>query len=164
MPSSLATAHEVTTGLGTSVATEPPRVAEVVVYTCTALALDRILSMRTGGSMTPLYASPFLPSLRPHHRFCLFSSADVQPFVPQLLDVLLAAQNSPEHTVENDFLSCVVRVPSAHCVLCLIGVLPRSCESFHHYETSARWGVRQRSVEARRHPTRSRPKSEYPQL
>lgn len=114
--------------------------------------------------MTPLYASPSLPSLRPHHQFCRFSSVDVQPFVPQLLDVLLAAQNSPEHTVENDFLSCVVRVPSAHCVLCLIGVLPRSCESFHHYETSARWGVRQRSVEARRHPTRSRPKSEYPQL
>ena len=42
---------------------------EVVVYMYAAVALDRILSMRTGGSMTPMYAfPPPLPSPRPHHQ------------------------------------------------------------------------------------------------
>ena len=64
---------------------------EVVVYMYAAVALDRILSMRTGGSMTPMYAFP-----PPSHRLgliiksCRFSSVDVQLFAPQLLYVLLA--------------------------------------------------------------------------
>ncbi|KAI9448619.1 armadillo-type protein [Lactarius psammicola] len=70
---------------------------EVVVYTYAAVALDRILSMRVGGSTT-----------------LMFSSADVQPFASQLLSVLLAKigiQPSPERTAENDFLMrCVARV------------------------------------------------------
>ena len=41
---------------------------EVVVYTYAAVALDRILSMRTGGSMTPMYFVPSPPSSRPHHQ------------------------------------------------------------------------------------------------
>ncbi|KAI9431167.1 importin alpha re-exporter [Lactarius indigo] len=63
---------------------------EVVVYTYAAVALDRILAMRVGGSTT-----------------LMFSSADVQPFASQLLNVLLAKigiQPSPERTAENDFL------------------------------------------------------------
>ncbi|KAH8981961.1 CAS/CSE protein [Lactarius hatsudake] len=70
---------------------------EVVVYTYAAVALDRILAMRLGGSTT-----------------LMFSSADVQPFASQLLNVLLAKieiQPSPERTAENDFLMrCVARV------------------------------------------------------
>ncbi|KAN0129449.1 Cse1 domain containing protein [Lactarius tabidus] len=65
---------------------------EVVVYTRAAVALDCILSMRAGGSTT-----------------LMFSSADVQPFVSQPLNVLLAkigVQQSP--AAENDFL--VLRV------------------------------------------------------
>ena len=81
---------------------------EVVVYTYAAVALDRILSMRTGGSMTPMYALPPLSRcLALIIQFCRFSSADVQPFAAQLLNVILAKigfQNSPERTAENDFL------------------------------------------------------------
>ncbi|KAH9023317.1 Cse1-domain-containing protein [Lactarius hengduanensis] len=70
---------------------------EVVVYTYAAVALDRILAMRLGGSTT-----------------LMFSSADVQPFASQLLNVLLAKieiQPSPERIAENDFLMrCVARV------------------------------------------------------
>ena len=81
---------------------------EVVVYTYAAVALDRILSMRTGGSMTPMYALlPLSHGPVLIIKFCRFSSADVQPFAPQLLNVILAkigVQNSPERTAENDFL------------------------------------------------------------
>ena len=76
--------------------------------------------------MTPLYASPSLPSLRPHHQFCRFSSADVQPFVPQLLDVLLAAQNSPEHTVENEKRLSLMRCA---CAFGALRVVPDRCPS-----------------------------------
>ena len=81
---------------------------EVVVYTYAAVALDRILSMRTGGSMTPMYALlPLSHCLVLIIKFCRFSSADVQPFAAQLLNVILTkigVQNSPERTAENDFL------------------------------------------------------------
>ena len=58
--------------------------------------------------MTPMYASPPLSRyLVLIIKFCRFTSADVQPFAPQLLNVILAkigVQNSPERTAENDFL------------------------------------------------------------
>ncbi|KAI0248954.1 importin alpha re-exporter [Lactifluus subvellereus] len=70
---------------------------DVVVYTYAAVALDRILSMRVGGSTT-----------------LMFSSTDVQPFALQLLNILftkIEAQSSPERVAENDFLMrCVTRV------------------------------------------------------
>ena len=64
---------------------------EVVVYTCAAVALDRILSMRVGGSTTLVYTFVH-PSrhLGLNPQVCMFSSADVQPFMCQLLDVLFA--------------------------------------------------------------------------
>jgi exportin-2 (importin alpha re-exporter) len=83
---------------------------DVVVYTYAAVALDRILSMRVGGSPILMYVSsrpswPFCPSFLPYLR--RFSSADVQPFALRLLNALLSkieAQHSPERTAENDFL------------------------------------------------------------
>jgi exportin-2 (importin alpha re-exporter) len=82
---------------------------DVVVYTYAAVALDRILSMRVGDS-TVLMCAPlvkvaiFFLSL---DHTCRFSSADVQPFALQLLNVLLTKienQQSPERVAENDFL------------------------------------------------------------
>ena len=95
---------------------------EVVVYTYAAVTLNRILSMRTGGSMMPLYAFPSLPSPHPHCiiNFCRFSSAEVQSFTTQLIDVLLAkigVQNSPERVVENDFcMRCACAFRALHAV------------------------------------------------
>jgi hypothetical protein len=63
---------------------------KVVVYTYAAVALDRILSMRAGGSTTLMCACSSFPLPSPCHQICRFSSADVQPFASQLLDVLLA--------------------------------------------------------------------------
>ena len=98
------------------------------MYTYAAVTLNRILSMRTGGSMMPLYAFPSLPSPHPHCiiNFCRFSSAEVQSFTTQLIDVLLAkigVQNSPERVVENDFcMRCA-------CAFGALRVVPDRCPS-----------------------------------
>ena len=87
---------------------------KVVVYTYAAVALDRILYMRTGGSITPMYAFVLVIN------FCRFSSVDVQSFAPQHLNIILAkigVQNSPERTAEIDFLMRCVCASSCHCVL-----------------------------------------------
>ena len=44
-----------------SIATDCLELQEVVVYMYAAVELDRILSMHSGGSMTPMYALPSLP-------------------------------------------------------------------------------------------------------
>ena len=135
---------------------------EVVVYTYAAVALDRILSMRTGGSKPPLYALPSLPSHCPYHQICRFSSTDVQRSRSGFY--MSYSPKSVSRTVQSarrrSTCLCIVRVPFTPCVLCLINLLSRCCESYHRRETSARRGVRHCSAEAHRHPTQSRPKSE----
>jgi hypothetical protein len=135
---------------------------EVVVYSYAAVALDRILSMRAGGSTTLMYVGSSLLLRYPYNRVCRFSSVDVQPFAPQLLNVILAkiaVQQSPERTAENDFLMrCAYAFHTLH-------VVPDKClsrcrESRHHGEAGARRRVRHRSAKARRHPPQSRPKPE----
>ena len=83
---------------------------DVVVYTYAAVALDRILSMRVGDSTVLMCVTLVVnrPSLfLSLYYICRFSSADVQPFALQLLNVLLTKiekQQSPERAAENDFL------------------------------------------------------------
>ena len=96
-------------------------------------------------------------------KFCRFSSVDVQSFAPQLLNIILAkigVQNSPERTAGNDFLMRRECAFSPHCVLCLISVLPRCCESYHHGEAGSRRGVRHCLAETCRNPPQSRSKPE----
>jgi exportin-2 (importin alpha re-exporter) len=79
---------------------------DVVVYTYAAVALDRVLSMRVGESTSLMCVSHAMLASFSHNLY-RFSSADVQPFALQLLDVLLAKidlQASPERVAENDFL------------------------------------------------------------
>ncbi|KAI0055486.1 Cse1-domain-containing protein [Artomyces pyxidatus] len=68
-----------------------------VVYTYAAVAIDRILSIRVGGSPIPM-----------------FNSADIREVAPQLVDVILRkveSGSSPEKVSENDFvMRCVARV------------------------------------------------------
>jgi exportin-2 (importin alpha re-exporter) len=82
--------------------------SDVVVYTYAAVALDRILSMRVGDSTILMYAPRIKPTVfLSFYNVCRFSSADVQPFAPRLLNALLTkieAQQSPEKVAENDFL------------------------------------------------------------
>ena len=100
------TAHEGTTGLGAAAATESPQVAGSpgIHICCRGARSDPIYAYRRFDD-----AYVHLPS----HRlvlvinFCRFSSVDVQPFAPQLLNIILAkigVQNSPERMAENDFL------------------------------------------------------------
>ena len=135
---------------------------EVVVYTYAAVELDRILSMRTGGSKPPLYGLPSLPSHCPNHQICRFSSTDVQRSRSGFY--MSYSPKSVSRTVQSarrrSTCLCIGRVPFTPCVLCLINLLPRCCESYHRRETSARRGVRHCSAEAHRHHTQSRPKSE----
>lgn len=81
---------------------------DVVVYTYSAVALDRILSMRVGDSTTLMYASKPASFVLPFSSYlCRFSSTDVQPFALRLLNALLSkieVQQSPERVAENDFL------------------------------------------------------------
>src|SRR6266702_10812 len=69
-----------------------------------------------------------LPSPRPYRQVCRFSSADVQPFASQLLNVLLAKigiQSSPERTAENDFLMrCARTFFFIPYTLCLTELFP----------------------------------------
>lgn len=82
--------------------------SDVVVYTYAAVALDRILSMRVRDSTILMYAPRIKPAVfLSFYNICRFSSADVQPFAPRLLNALLTkieVQQSPEKTAENDFL------------------------------------------------------------
>lgn len=146
---------------------------EVVVYTYAAVALDRILSMRVGGSPTLMYALSLCLPPPPDDlivKFCRFSSADVQPFASQLLNVLLAKigiQPSPERTAENDFLmrcACAAFFLLLSPSLCLREVFPRCCESHYHGEASTRRRIRQGFGEARQHPPQRRTKPEQPEL
>ena len=123
------TAHEGTTGLSAAAATESPRVA----------GSRRIHIRCSSAGSNPVYAYWRFDDAHvrlPSHRlvlvinFCRFSSADVQPFAPQLLNVILAkigVQNSPERTAENDFLmrcACAFSLPACWCLIsCLSQVL-----------------------------------------
>ena len=166
-PLSPTTAQEGTTGLGTSVATEPPGVA----------GQSRGVHIRCSGARShPVYAywrfyNAYVPL--PSYRlvlvikFCRFSSVDVQSFAPQLLNIILAkigVQNSPERTAENDFLMRWVCASSRHCVLVPDEYLSQVCESYHHGETSVCRRVRYRASEARRYPLQSPSKPEQPEL
>ena len=135
---------------------------EVVVYTYAAVALDRILSMRTGGSMTPMYAFPPIASssssifVGSHLRTCnhlrrSFSTSSLPRSASR------TARSARRRTTS----LCVVRVPfRSPRVGASSVVFPRCCESYHHREAGSRRGVRYCLAETCRHPAQSRSKPE----
>ena len=116
----LATAHEGTTGLCAAAAPESPRVAgsrsphlrRRRTRSYPVHARWRFHDAHVRLSLPPV-------ALGPYRQVRRFSSADVQPFAPQLLNVLLTkigVQQSPERTAENDFLmrcACAFRALQA---------------------------------------------------
>ena len=122
---------------------------EVVVYTYAAVVLDRILSMRTGGSMTPMYAFPPIASS---------SSSNFVGSHPWTYDRSRLSMTSPPRSesrtarsAQNHFLmhcACAFRA----LVLCLISRLSRCCKSYHRGEAGPCRGVRHCLAQTRRHP------------
>ena len=116
--SCLVAAHEGTTGLGVAAATESPQVAgsrRIHVRCCGTRSHLVYVYWRFDDAYVRLAT---LLSSRRHPQICRFSSVEVQPLVPQLLNVILVkigVQNSLERTAKNDFLMhCMcafVRVP-----------------------------------------------------
>ena len=135
---------------------------EVVVYTYAAVALDRILSMRTGGLMTPMYAFPPIASslssifvgFHPwtynlSHRSCSTSSSR------------RSASRTARSARRRTTSLCVVRVLFRSLRVGASSVVfPRCCEGYHHCEAGSRRGIRHCSAKTCRHPTQSRSKPE----
>jgi hypothetical protein len=136
---------------------------EVVVHTYAAVALDRILSMRPGGSTTLMYACPLPPVASPSSSNCAGShprTCNRSRHSFSMSSSLRSASNKARSARQRTTFSCVVRVPFVPCVLVPDQCLSRCCESHHHGEAGSRRGVHYCSPEARRHPPQSRPKSE----
>ena len=97
---------------------------EVVVYTRTlqerSIACCLCVLEVRSRLCAPCPISPIASLSSVIIKFCRFSSTDVQPFAPQLLNVILAmigVQNSSERTAEKDFLMrCACALGVLHVV------------------------------------------------
>jgi hypothetical protein len=83
------------------------KLQKVIMCAYTVVALSCILSMCAGGSTILMYACPSLLSPHPYCQICRFSFVGLQPFAPQLPNVLLVkigVHQSLGHMVECNFL------------------------------------------------------------
>jgi hypothetical protein len=137
---------------------------EVVVYTYAAVALDRTLCMRGGGSTTLMYACglPLLPSPRPYRQF---SGSHLRACSRSHHSLSMSSSSRSASRTARSARRRTASLGAVRAPFVLRMLVPDGCLSQVLRESSSRRSgacrrVRNRSAEARRHPPQSRPNLE----